>query len=61
METFISPFEIAENVIAIQIDDANYNNKTQMRFENLDPILMGTYHGTWTYAYKGQPKDSDND
>mgnify|MGYP006179390271 CR=1 FL=1 len=61
METFISPFEIAENVIAIQIDDANYNNKTQMRFENLDTIIMGTYQGTCTYDYKGQPKDSDND
>lgn len=61
MQTLTSPFDIAEDVVTIELPEAEYNNNTQTRFDIANPILATTWNTTQTFDTKGAPKDKDND
>ena len=57
----MTPFDIAEDVTAIQLPESEYNNNTQTRFDMLNPTLSITRNTTQTFDSKGLPKDRDDD
>jgi hypothetical protein len=61
MQTKTTPFDIAEDVVTIELPKAEYNFDTQTRFDVVNPILAVTWNTTQTFGTKGEPRDSDND
>ena len=61
MKTQTSPFDIAEDLVTIDLPEDEYNKNTQTRFDIANPILATTWNATQTFDSKGQPRDSDND
>ena len=61
MKTKISPYDIADDVMTIEIPDNDYNFNTQSRFDVLSTPMATTYNGTQTFDSYGKPKDQDND
>lgn len=61
MNTKYSPFDIAEDLLTIELPDSKYDSNTQTRYDVVDPILAITWNGTQTFDSSGRPKDSDND
>ena len=61
MQTLTSPFDIAEDVVTIELPEAEYNNNTQTRFDSSNPVRTITWNATQTFDSKGAPRDSDND
>ena len=61
--TKISPFELAQHIEVLQIEDNDYNCLSQTRFDVVNPILASTSTsaGTQTFDSYGKPKDSDSD
>lgn len=61
MNTKISPFDIAEDLLTIELPDSKYDSKSQKRYDVVDPVLAITWNATQTFDSSGKPKDSDND
>lgn len=61
MNTKISPFDIAEDLLTIELPDSKYNSNTQTRYDVVDPVLAITWHATQTFDNSGKPVDRDND
>jgi hypothetical protein len=61
MQTLTSPFDLAEDLVTIEIPEDEYNNNTQTRFDVADPVLSITWNATQTFNSNGTPRDSDND
>ncbi len=61
MQKLTSPFDIAEDMVKIEIPEAEYDNTTQTRYDMANPVLAITWNATQTYDSYGKPKDSDND
>ncbi|MBE0675471.1 MAG: hypothetical protein IH591_12490 [Bacteroidales bacterium] len=61
MDTKISPFDIAEDVLTIELPESEYDNNTQTRYDVVNPVLAITWGQTQTFDINGKPKDSDND
>lgn len=59
----LSPFDLAQPIKALQIQDNAYDFLTQTRFDVVNPILASTSTaaGTQTFDAYGKPKDSDSD
>lgn len=56
-----SPFDIAEDVVTVELPELNYDKKTQTRYNRFDPVAGTTWNATQTFSSSGQPRDSDND
>ena len=61
MKTKISPYDIADDVMTIEIPDNDYNFNTQSRFDIVGTPMASTYNATQTFDMTGKPKDSDHD
>ena len=61
MQTQTSPFDIAEDLVKIELPEAEYDNNTQTRFDISNPTLAITWNATQTFNSNGTPRDSDND
>lgn len=61
MNTKISPFDIAEDVLTIELPESKYDNNAQTRYDVVNPVLAITWGQTQTFDSSGKPKDSDND
>jgi len=61
MKNLVSPFDLAEDVIAIDLPENEYDSKTQTRYDVVNPVLAITWGQTQTFDIHGKPKDSDND
>lgn len=61
MKTKISPYDIADDVMTIEIPDSDYNFNTQSRFDVVNSPMAVTWNTTQTFGTSGQPKDVDND
>ena len=61
MQTQTSPFDIAEDLVKIELPEAEYDNNTQTRFDISNPTLATTWNATQTFNSNGTPRDSDND
>lgn len=61
MKAKISPYDLAEDVMTIEIPDSDYNFDTQSRFNDLSTSMASTYNATQTFDQWGKPKDRDND
>ena len=61
MTTKISPYDIADDVMTIEIPNNEYNFNTQSRFDVLSTPMATTYNATQTFDMTGKPKDNDHD
>jgi hypothetical protein len=61
MATMTSPFDIAEDIFAIDLPEAPYSVIGQTRFGINDPLCATTFNQTQTFNSKGQASDKDND
>jgi hypothetical protein len=61
MVTKISPFDIAEDLLTIELPESTYDSNTQTRYDVVNPVLAITWSATQTFDSSGKPKDSDND
>lgn len=61
MDTKLSPYDIAEDVVTIEITDEEYNDASQVRFDKITPLNAITWSQTQTFGSGGVPKDKDND
>ncbi len=59
--TSVSPFDIAEDTVAIDIPQMHYNPIAQSRYNINDPKAAITWNQTQTYDFNGRPSDMDND
>jgi hypothetical protein len=57
----LTPFDIAEDTIKIVIPESEYNIKSQVRFDKIDPVLSITRNATQTFDIHGRPNDNDDD
>jgi hypothetical protein len=57
----ITPADLAEPKIKVNLGEASYSHKSQTRLEKSGVIYMVTFNTTQTFNTKGQPTDKDND
>lgn len=61
MENKLTPYDIAEDVVRIEITEEDYKDALQVRFDKITPLNAITWSQTQTFGTGGVPKDKDND
>jgi len=57
----LSPLDLAEPIVGVDLPEADYDFQSQVRFADLGPEMTITWNATHTFGADGKPKDLDND